>query len=142
VVDAFGAKVLLLGGPNEIERNREIETRSVVRVINTGNHNTFREFAALLNKCDLLVSGDTMAVHVAAALGVPVVVFFGNRLPDEIEIYGKGKKILTEMECRGCYKFKCEFEETCMDRLQAGTVFRAVEEVLIQNSITWPARSG
>jgi ADP-heptose:LPS heptosyltransferase len=140
VYDAYGAKVLLLGGPNEIERNREIEKESAVPVINTGNHNSFRQFAALLNKCDLLVSCDTMAVHVAAALGVPVVVFFGNRLPYEIEIYGKGKKLLTDMECRGCYKFKCEFEETCMDRLRAATVFSAVEEVLIQNNISRPNR--
>ncbi|KHO46269.1 MAG: heptosyltransferase II [archaeon GW2011_AR3] len=131
----YDAKILLLGGPNEIERNQEIINKSSVPIINTGNNNTIPQFAAIISKCSLLVTGDTLAVHMAAALDVAAVCMFGPTMPHEIELYGKGARILTDMSCAGCFKIKCEFHKTCMDRLQASTVFDAVEKVAMKHNL-------
>lgn len=137
--EKLGAKIMLLGGPNEAERNKEIMQKimqsSKVFIIDSGSNNTLDEFSALLGKCSLLVTGDTLAVHIAAALDVPVVAVFGNVLASEIELYGKGRKIQTDMDCWGCYKYKCEFQKTCMDRIKAATVFNAVENLLKEKGL-------
>ena len=137
--EKLGAKIMLLGGPNEAERNKEIMQKimqsSKVLIIDSGSNNTLDEFSALLGKCSLLVTGDTLAVHIAAALDVPVVAVFGNVLASEIELYGKGRKIQTDIECWGCYKYKCEFQKTCMDRIKAATVFNAVEDLLKEKGL-------
>ncbi len=56
---------LLLGGPGERERNDRLRTSSPVPVWDAGCENTVRHFAALLGHCDVVVSGDTLAMHVA-----------------------------------------------------------------------------
>ena len=138
--EKLGAKIMLLGGPNEAERNKEImqkimQSSKAVVIIDSGSNNTLDEFSALLEKCSLLVTGDTLAVHIAAALDVPVAAIFGNVLASEIELYGKGRKIQTDMECWGCYKYKCEFQKTCMERIKAATVFNAVEDLLKEKGL-------
>ena len=62
-----GTQILLYGGPEEVERNKYLMERED-RLIDTGCSNSVREFGALLSLCDILVTGDTMALHVALAL--------------------------------------------------------------------------
>ncbi len=133
--ERLGAKVVLLGGPNEAERNSEIIKKSKFPLIDSGTSNSLDEFAALIGNCSLLVTGDTLAVHIAAALAVPVVAIFGNVLATEIELYDSGRKVRTDMECWGCYKHKCEFRKTCMDRIKAATVFNAAQDLLKEKGL-------
>lgn len=127
------AKILLFGGINEIERNREIISKAPY-VINTGLNN-FHRFAALIQKCDLIVTGDTLAVHVAAALDVPSITLFGCVSPYEIEIYGNGLKIVSNLDCVCCYKYKCEKQVTCMDLITAEEVFNAIIKLIKDKKI-------
>ena len=43
---------------------------------------------------DAIVTGDTLGMHIAIALGVPAVVLFGSTVPQEVELYDKGAKIM------------------------------------------------
>jgi len=131
----LGAKIVLLGGPGEIERNQEIAKISTVPIINSGNDNTIELFAALIKRSNLVVSGDTLGGHLAAALNVPVVLIFGNVIASEIELYGNGKKVQTNMSCFACYKHKCEFKKTCMNRITAVQVFNAAKELLNEKGL-------
>src|SRR3989338_7741807 len=67
----LGATVFLLGGEDEIDRNRQIEKMSACPVLNTGSH-PIKRFAAIVRECDLVVSGDTTAMHIAIAMKVQV----------------------------------------------------------------------
>ena len=60
----MNATVFLLGGKDEIERNAEIARLCDFSVVNTGSH-SIRTFAAIVKNCDLVVSGDTTAMHIA-----------------------------------------------------------------------------
>jgi heptosyltransferase-2 len=102
-----GAKILLLGGPNEAVRNSEIHSQ-MPHVINPGCHHPIKRFAALLNLCSTLITSDSFAMHIGITLDKKVIVFFGPTSPYEIELYGKGKKILPKSGCLGCFKPVCK----------------------------------
>lgn len=121
-----GVKVFLLGGPCERGRNLRIKQK-VKEIIDTGCHNTLREFACLINSCQVVVSADTIAMHLGIALKKQVVALFGPTCPQEIELYGRVEKIISDFECAPCYKQKCDGHE-CMNNITAEMVFEAVKK--------------
>ncbi|MBI2095708.1 MAG: glycosyltransferase family 9 protein [Candidatus Omnitrophica bacterium] len=125
----LGATVLLLGGKDEIERNRAIQSIASCPVVNTGSH-PIRRFAGIVKECDAVLSGDTTAMHVAIAMKVPVVAYFASTCASEIELYGRGRKIVSSIACSPCYKKTCPIDERCMKDMSPGELFGAVREVL------------
>ena len=120
-------RVLLYGGPEEIDRNARLRQIDPLRVVDTGAGNTLRQFGALVDLCDVMVTGDTLGLHVATALGKHVVALFGPTSSAEIELYGRGVKIAPEgMECLCCYLNDCEVRPACMERIGVEEVARAV----------------
>jgi lipopolysaccharide heptosyltransferase III len=117
---------LLLGGPAEQERNDRLKHASPVRLLDPGCDNTVRHFAALLGHCDVAVTGDTLAMHLALALGKRAVVLFGPTSSAEIELYGLGEKVVPDMTCLSCYKNSCDFVPNCMDLISTDMVEQAV----------------
>ena len=123
-------QILLLGGPEEAERNRRIVVRLGEDVVDAGTGHDLRGFFSLVDLCDLLVTGDTMALHVAVALGKKVVALFGPTSAAEIDLYGRGVKIVSDAPCVGCYRTDCDVKPTCMERISAEEVLRAVQTLL------------
>jgi len=121
---------LLLGGPSERERNDRLKAASAVRLWDPGCDNTVRHFAALLGHCDVVVTGDTLAMHLSLALNRRTVVLFGPTSAAEIELYGLGEKVVPDMECLSCYKTSCDFVPNCMDLISVDMVERAVSRQL------------
>ncbi|NNL66246.1 MAG: glycosyltransferase family 9 protein, partial [Myxococcales bacterium] len=76
------------------------------------------------------VCGDTLGMHVAVARQVPVVVIFGSTCPQEVELYGRGERIVPDIACHPCYKQDCDFIPSCADAVSAETVFAALARVL------------
>jgi heptosyltransferase-2 len=121
-----GWRVALLGGPDERAQNARIAA-SCRGALHTGCDHSELEFAALVRRCAVLVTGDTMALHVAVAGGVPAVVLFGPTCPQEIDLYGRGEKIVTTLPCSPCYRRQCARVPNCMDAIDVARVLYAVE---------------
>ncbi len=126
----LGAKVLLLGGPQERERNAEIAARAADAVIDSGTNNSLPQFIALVDGCDAVVTGDTTGMHVAIARQVPTVALFGSTCAQEIDLYGRGEKIVASVECAPCYLKKCPIGEICLDDIKFEDVFAALARQL------------
>lgn len=126
----LGATVLLLGGPGEVERNRRIAEGTRHPVVNTGNDNPIRKFSGIVGNCDLMITGDTLAMHIAIGLGIPVLVLLGSTCHQEIELYGKGAKIVSDFDCSPCYLSVCPKPVTCMDKISADAVFESAATLL------------
>jgi len=89
---------LVLGGPEEAERNRALtaalrKAEPGLRAVDGGTDNGLLEFAALIELVDLLVSSDSMALHMGIALERRIVCFFAPTSAAEIELYGQGEKV-------------------------------------------------
>jgi heptosyltransferase-2 len=129
---------LLLGGPTEQERNDRLKRASSVRLLDPGCDNSVRHFGALLAHSDVVVTGDTLAMHLSLALEKRTVVLFGPTSAAEIELYGLGDKVVPKMECLSCYKNSCDFVPNCMDLISTEMV---EEAVLRQLALVRPSRA-
>ncbi|HSR10244.1 MAG TPA: glycosyltransferase family 9 protein [Thermodesulfobacteriota bacterium] len=119
-------RLLLLGGPGERERNREIVKRVKGAVIDTGCENTLGEFAAIVGLCDLVVTGDTTALHLAVGLKKKVLALFGPTCAAEIELYGRGDTIVSPVSCAPCYRRRCDVSPNCMEAISAEEVMEKI----------------
>ncbi len=120
---------LLFGGGNEVELNKQL-SKECKNVFDTGSDNSLRIFASYVNLCDVLVTGDTLALHIATALEIPSVCIFGPTSYAEIEDYGLVRKVYPAMDCLVCYKNQCNFKPNCMELVTTEMVLKEVNTIL------------
>jgi heptosyltransferase-2 len=82
IAERHDAGVLILGGPGDREEAAPVADRLGERAINTCGRSTIRQMAALIARCRLFLGNDSGPMHVAGALGVPIVAIFGPGDPD------------------------------------------------------------
>jgi len=127
---AKGHVVLLLGGKDDEKEIKKIAIKKIKNVFSTGTNNSVADFFALINLCDVVICGDTMALHAAAGLKKNVVAIFGPTSASEIELYGRGVKIKSGIECAGCYMQTCSVQNNCMKKISVKEVIKAAEQQL------------
>ena len=130
-----GVFIALLGGPLERDKNNHIARASNLRAVDTGCNHSLRGFAGIVNHCGAVLSGDTLALHIAVALGRKVAALFGPTVDVEIDLFGNGVKLTGNTQCRPCYKQNCDIAPTCMDALRLEQVADAVVKLLEQEKI-------
>lgn len=119
-----GYGVLLLGGPDEDDKNLRIEAATGARYEGTF---PLPQFVSLMNRCDLVITTVTMALHVTIALNKRIVLLNNIFNRHEFELYGLGT-ILEPPDCT-CY-FAQSCDKACMADLKATDVFNAVTALL------------
>jgi heptosyltransferase-2 len=114
---------LLYGGPEEVERHRDLLAGCPPgSVVDTGTDNTLRDFASRLDLCRVLVTGDTLALHVGVALGKKVVALFGPTSAAEIELYGRGRKVASTAPDACSYRPDADTSTLTVERLAAAVL--------------------
>jgi ADP-heptose:LPS heptosyltransferase len=101
------AKILLLGGPGEGERNASIARRTGRGVVETPTHEGLRRGILYVDACDVVVSPDSGALHIAIALGKWVVGWFNVSCAQEIDLFDRGVKVTTPLACSPCWRREC-----------------------------------
>jgi heptosyltransferase-2 len=129
VAGEMGGTALVLGGGADRTRAERVLELAGVAAVDGGVHELL-DFCAIVGSLDALVTGDTMAMHVAIALGVPIVALFGPTVPQEIAIYGVGQKVVSTIDCAPCYRRTCDRSPSCMDAIDVGDVAAALRGVL------------
>ncbi|MFI5236427.1 MAG: glycosyltransferase family 9 protein [Ignavibacteriales bacterium] len=121
--------LLLLGGPAE---NQTLTNLSEDKkyLINSGSNNSLLEFAAIVDLCDIIVTADTLTLHIATALDKNIVALFGPTSANEIELYGKGIKLIRTDECKCYYRNFCTEEISCMEKISSVSVVDAINSLL------------
>ena len=122
--------ILLLGGPEDAERNRQIAQQVPGLVELTPTDQGLRTGAAALDRVDVVVSGDSLGMHMAIALGKHVVAWFGPTCPQEIDLYDRGIKLLADVECAPCWRSTCDHVPMCHDRVEPDWIAAAVMRCL------------
>ncbi len=105
----INAKILLFGGPEEKERNEDIKKTINTKTIDAGCNNSLMEFASLVNLCNVLVTSDSLALHIGVALKKKIVCFFYPTSANEIELYNRGIKIIGKGKSYCSYQTKCKY---------------------------------
>ena len=84
-----------------------------------------------INSCRLLVTSDSLGVHIGLALNKKIVVLYGATHPGEVYLYGHGKIVLPKpsFDCMPCLKPECSNERFCMDFISPDMVFEQIESM-------------
>jgi heptosyltransferase-2 len=101
------AKVLLLGGPAETDRNARIADRIGRGVVATPTGEGLRRGVLYVAACDVVVSPDSGALHIGIALGKWVVGWFNVSCAQEIDLFDRGVKVTTPLACSPCWRREC-----------------------------------
>ena len=128
---ASGYAVGLAVGPGEEELGGSIASRAKSAPPLLGLDLDPAELAALLARARVVVANDSGAMHLAAAVGTPVVAFFGPTDPGRTAPTGSPAKILDRyVFCSPCFLKECPYGHECMKEIGVEEVLRAVEELV------------
>jgi len=123
-----GATIVLLGGPEDTERNAQIAMGLAVQLSPT--QKGLRDGFASVEACDMIFSGDSLGMHMSIALKKWTVAWFGPTCAQEIELYGRGRKVLTSAPCSPCWKRVCGQKVMCYDQIDFDQVVLGFKEGL------------
>ena len=87
------ASLALLGGSDDLEYNEKLRAEASNSDLNVIEPGSLATFAARIKALDLLITSDSMALHMAIAQGVPSLSFFSATSAVEIDTFGVGQKI-------------------------------------------------
>jgi heptosyltransferase-2 len=77
LIERYGLPVILVGGPDERDLAQAVSRAMKRPALDLAGQTTIKQLAAVLERCSLFVGGDSGVMHVAAAVGAPVVALFG-----------------------------------------------------------------
>jgi len=126
---AKGFELIIIGGPAG-------EGKEIVRLMKGRAHaldwiTDPLKMAALLKRLDVLVTTDSGPMHLAAALGIPVVALFGPTNHHRTGPYGARHRVIcSPVDCRPCYRRDCARDPHCMSAIRAETVCGAAGEII------------
>ncbi|MBI4343332.1 MAG: lipopolysaccharide heptosyltransferase II [Candidatus Omnitrophica bacterium] len=129
------ALVCLIAGPDDAPHAKAVAQLMRRPVVNLAGRLGLGELAALLRRCALLISNDSGPVHIAAAVGTPVVDIFGRNQrglsPARWGPLGPGHVVLhKEVGCVTCLAHECDINFLCLTELSAEEVYHAAVTVL------------
>ena len=125
---ASGYTPLFLGGEQEHEKNSRMAKESNGMYL---GHFPLKQFVNLVNECDLVVTGVTMAMHITIGLNKKIVLFNNIFNKYEFELYGLGEIISPAKKCTCFFSPQCKNSEyKCMDHIYPANVFETIKKLL------------
>jgi ADP-heptose:LPS heptosyltransferase len=71
-----------------------------------------------------------MASHLAIAVKTPQVLLLGPTATAELDLYGRGVKLVSDFPCVPCFNNNCTRSPGCVESIPVSRVMKAIEEVL------------
>lgn len=126
--------VVLLGGKEDTARNQAIAAKARTRglaVLESSTDQGLRDGMISVAACDVVVTGDSLGMHMALGFEKAVVAWFGPTCAHEIDLYG-GEAVLTKAPCAPCWKRSCEKPVMCYDQVDLFEMASAVESQMMR----------
>jgi heptosyltransferase-2 len=130
-------RCMVLGGPGEEPLAEKItaQIRGAISapdaVVNLAGKSSLRQLAGVLKICGLLLTNDTGPMHLAAAVGTPVVVPFGSTLPELTGpiFYQNAQIVRNPVPCSPCFLRECPIDLRCLNGISVEQVVEAVRKI-------------
>lgn len=136
MVKEFGAKILLVWGPGEEKEVRELQS-AMSQPSLLLPRTSLKQLGAILKRCHLMVTNDSGPMHIAAALGTPVVAIFGPTNPELQGPVGDSHEIVRNerLVCLCCNFTDCPIGNPCMLELGEDEVLAGVRRAIEKNKL-------
>ncbi len=129
LIAEFGADVILFGSTDELEVAGEIAAAMKRPAVQLAGETSIADLPALFASCDMFIGNDSGAMHVAAAVGLPVVAVFGPTDPEGTAPVTPQRAIVRHrVACSPCFLRHCPIDHRCMTRVDVDAVFSAARD--------------
>ncbi|MFZ5801016.1 MAG: lipopolysaccharide heptosyltransferase II [Candidatus Omnitrophota bacterium] len=138
-IEKFSSQIIIMGDFKDENACRAVQEKMSGAAVQLCGKTTLRQFAAILNRCSLVITNDGGPLHMAVACGAKTVSLFG---PVDEKVYGpypfepqRHRVIKKQLDCRPCYRrFKLKEcpRRLCLETINPEEVFGAIEELLCQ----------
>jgi heptosyltransferase-2 len=136
-----GATCVILGAPHDRPAARAIESwfraqapDAAAGVVDLVGRTSVSALVGLTARCAAFVTNDSGAMHLAAALGRPVVAVFGPTDERATGPIGDHDVLTASVFCRPCLLRDCPIDHRCMKRIPIDSVFDAVSRRLVRSN--------
>ena len=127
--ERWGVAIVIVGGRGDARETSRVAGSMSAPSVNLAGETSTGEVAAIIERADLLVGVDSGPMHVAAAMGTPVVALFGPTDPRRTGPRGEGHEVVSAgLDCSPC-AHPCEARE-CMTAITVEQVIAAVDRIL------------
>jgi heptosyltransferase I len=124
--ERFGLETVVAGGKDDVE------LAAGIGGINLVGRTSLAQLAALIERADLVIANDTGPMHIAAALGRPLVALFGPTNPVRTGPYKREASVVRiDIPCSPCYSRRC-WHKSCLAWLAIEPVLELAAEQLGQ----------
>jgi lipopolysaccharide heptosyltransferase II len=141
---AHGWQVVFTGDAGERALVEDIRARAGAPSLSLAGRLDFGELAALIGLAPMLISNNTGPVHIAAALGTPVIDLYAQTNPQHTPWQVPHRVLFHDVPCKYCYKSVCPHgHHDCLRKLAPATIVAAALELARETAVTAvPARRG
>ena len=128
LADANDAEVILFGTIQEEAVSAAIAAELKRKPIDLTGKTQIMELAALLSRCNLFIGNDSGAMHVAAAVGLPIVAVFGPTDPNgTVPVTPNCSLVQQKPYCSPCFLRRCPTDHRCMKAVTPAMVETAAK---------------
>lgn len=132
LAERFACRILLGGDQREREIAEQIARKARCSPKVVAGKFSLLQYASLVRRCALFIGNDGGAMHIAAAMGTPVVALFGPTYPRRWGPRGGPAHVIYKgLDCRACYHPTClRGDDSCMQQITVDEVFEAASRML------------
>lgn len=130
-LSARGLRCVVIGGAQDAQAAEAIADAAGDGVVSLAGRTNLPQLAALIRRCRLVIGNDTGPLHIAAAVGTPVVGLYGPTDPNKVGPYGWIDQVLWHREpCAPCGRKPTCTDYLCMKKISAEEVLERAMAVL------------
>ena len=136
IAERYQLKIILVGSEADRKIGDQMVSDAGSSVVNLAGKTSLRELAAVCSRAALFVGNDSGPAHLAAAVGVPLVILSGADDPKETSPISNNKRLIyrDQLECISCVKNKCSLKGDafmrCMKEITLEMVTAEVDSLL------------
>ena len=130
LIEKYKASIIFTGSQSDKSTIKNIMSFMSKKAVNLAGETTLKTLAVLYEKTKFLISTDTGPMHMAAAVGTPVIALFGPTAPWRTGPFGSEHKILrSNLKCSPCFKRQCNTTD-CMKQISVEQALDAANSIL------------
>jgi heptosyltransferase II len=135
-----GWRVVFFGSAHESVLVEQVRALMVHDAVSLAGQDTLDAFVALAARCAVMITNDSGSMHIASAVGTPVVSIFGPTDPGRTAPMSAFATVLhRQLPCSPCFRTTCPYtDHPCMRLIEVDEVFRAVMDSHGIDRSTWP----
>lgn len=126
-------RVAITGTEKDQERARQLLTLTRARVANFVGKTSIMQLAVLIRRCRVYVTPDSAPLHIAAAVGTPVMALFGPTLSQRHMPPNRASLVIQKpLDCAGCYngRFCRTLTHACMNDITVEEILDGIKQWL------------